>query len=186
MRYPIKSHQYTLPTIYYGLCHNDIYHRDILTMFYSWIFSYVSSESLNTKFYFNLFTKFPSNLIKFLRIFLLVAIALAGFWGFCVGSVIIVILLLTNSTVNGKRNYLYPLIPFNGRALVSLVFRVKKKDVNWFFRGLSAPFIIVRVYIIKRKRFEREKIKKMRKKCGLHPKKLIKTLKMTVKRDIFV
>ena len=68
--------------------------------------------------------------IKFLRIFLLIATALAGFWGFCVGSVIIIILLLTNSTVNGKRNYLYPLIPFNGRALVSLIFRVKKKNVN--------------------------------------------------------
>lgn len=67
--------------------------------------------------------------IKFLRIFLLVATALAGFWGFCAGVVIILILLLTNSTVNGKRNYLYPLIPFNGHALVSLVFRVKKKDI---------------------------------------------------------
>lgn len=67
--------------------------------------------------------------IKFLRIFLLIATALAGFWGFCAGVVIILILLLTNSTVNGKRNYLYPLIPFNGRALVSLVFRVKKKDI---------------------------------------------------------
>lgn len=67
--------------------------------------------------------------IKFLRIFLLIATALAGFWGFCAGVVIILILLLTNSTVNGKRNYLYPLIPFNGRALVSLVLRVKKKDI---------------------------------------------------------
>jgi len=67
--------------------------------------------------------------IKFLRIFLLIATALAGFWGFCAGVVIILILLLTNSTVNGKRNYLYPLIPFNGHALVSLVLRVKKKDI---------------------------------------------------------
>ena len=68
--------------------------------------------------------------IKFLRIFLLIAIAVAGFWGFCAGVVIIIILLLTNSTLNGKRNYLYPLIPFNGRALISLIFRVKKKDAN--------------------------------------------------------
>ena len=68
--------------------------------------------------------------IKFLRIFLLIAIALAGFWGFLVGGVAIIVLLLTNSTVNGKRNYLYPLIPFDGRALISLVFRVKKKDLN--------------------------------------------------------
>lgn len=64
MRYPTKSHQYTLPTIYYGVCHNDIYHREVLTMFYSLIFSYVSSEYL-IKFGFNLFTKVPSKLIKF-------------------------------------------------------------------------------------------------------------------------
>ena len=68
--------------------------------------------------------------IKFLRIFLLIAIALAGFWGFLVGCAVIIVLLLTNSTVNGRRNYLYPLIPFNGRALISLIFRVKKKDAN--------------------------------------------------------
>ena len=68
--------------------------------------------------------------IKFLRIFLLIAIAVAGFWGFLVGCAVIIVLLLTNSTVNGRRNYLYPLIPFNGRALISLIFRVKKKDAN--------------------------------------------------------
>ncbi len=68
--------------------------------------------------------------IKFLRILLLVAIAFAGFWGFCAGWLIILVLLVTNSTVNGRRNYLYPLIPFDGRALISLVFRVKKKDAD--------------------------------------------------------
>ena len=39
---------------------------------------------------------------------------------------IIVILIATNSTANGKRNYLYPLIPFKAKALKSLVLRVKK------------------------------------------------------------
>ncbi len=66
--------------------------------------------------------------IKFLRIFLLIMTGIFGFWGFCAGAVIIVILLVTNSTLNGKRNYLYPLIPFNGRALLSLIVRVKKKS----------------------------------------------------------
>ncbi len=66
--------------------------------------------------------------IKFLRIFILILTGIFGFWGFCVGFVITVILLLTNTTVNGKRNYLYPLIPFNGKALLSLVVRVKKKS----------------------------------------------------------
>ena len=37
-----------------------------------------------------------------------------------------VILLATNSTVNGKHHYLYPIIPFRPRALKTLLFRVKK------------------------------------------------------------
>ena len=65
---------------------------------------------------------------KFLRMFLLATTAIFKFWGFVAGVVIILVLLVTNKTVNGKRSYLYPLIPFNGRALASLLFRVKKKD----------------------------------------------------------
>ena len=65
---------------------------------------------------------------KFLRMFLLAATAIFKFWGFAVGVVVILVLLATNKTVNGKRSYLYPLIPFDGRALASLLFRVKKKD----------------------------------------------------------
>ncbi len=66
--------------------------------------------------------------IKFLRIFLLTLTAIFGFWGFCAGFVISVILAATNKTVNGKRNYLYPLIPFHGKALLSMLVRVKKRD----------------------------------------------------------
>ena len=64
--------------------------------------------------------------IKFLRILLLVTTAIFGFWGYVGGFLIIVILIATNSTANGKRNYLYPLIPFKAKALKSLVLRVKK------------------------------------------------------------
>ena len=66
--------------------------------------------------------------IKFLRIFLLIVTGIFGFWGFCAGFVITIILVTTNSTVNGKRNYLYPLIPFHGKALLSMIVRVKKKS----------------------------------------------------------
>ena len=52
--------------------------------------------------------------------------AIGGYWGFGAGLVGIVILLLVNVTVTGKRHYLYPLIPFDGKALRSLFFRVKK------------------------------------------------------------
>ena len=67
--------------------------------------------------------------IKFLRILLLISIAIFGFWGFVGGLILCLVLLLTNRTVNGKHNYLYPLLPFRGRALASLLFRVKKRDV---------------------------------------------------------
>ncbi len=65
--------------------------------------------------------------IKFLRILLLVLTAIFGFWGFVGGFVLVLVLVATNSTVNGKRNYLYPLIPFHGKALLSLLVRVKKR-----------------------------------------------------------
>jgi stage V sporulation protein AF len=66
--------------------------------------------------------------IKFMRIFLLVLTSLFGIWGYLAGFVVIIALLATNSTVNGRRNYLYPLIPFKPKALKTLIFRTKKKD----------------------------------------------------------
>lgn len=65
--------------------------------------------------------------IKFLRIMLLILTSLFGIWGYAGGFVLILILCATNATLNGKRNYLYPLIPFNAKALRTLVFRVKKE-----------------------------------------------------------
>ena len=66
--------------------------------------------------------------IKFMRIMLLILTAIFGVWGFIAGTLIICVLLLTNKTVNGKRSYLYPLIPFDYKALKSLFVRVKKYD----------------------------------------------------------
>ena len=63
---------------------------------------------------------------KFMRMGLLILTAIAGIWGFGLGVVGIGVLLLTNVTVTGKRHYLYPLIPFDGKALKSLFFRVRK------------------------------------------------------------
>lgn len=65
--------------------------------------------------------------IKFLRIFLLIATALLGVWGFFGGFAVCCVLVATNSTVNGKRRYLYPLVPFNWNAFKTLLFRTKKK-----------------------------------------------------------
>ncbi len=66
--------------------------------------------------------------IKFMRILLVILTAIFGLGGYIGGSLIILIFLLTNKTVNGKRSYLYPLIPFNYKALKSLFVRVKKYD----------------------------------------------------------
>ena len=63
---------------------------------------------------------------KFLRIGLLLLVRFLGAPGLGLGCVGIALLLLTNRTVDGKHSYLYPLIPFNGRALFSLFVRLKK------------------------------------------------------------
>lgn len=65
---------------------------------------------------------------KFMRILLTVLTATLNIWGFGIGTMIILILLVTNKTVNHKRSYLYPLIPFNFKAFKSLFIRVKKHD----------------------------------------------------------
>ena len=64
---------------------------------------------------------------KFMRIMLIVLIQLLNFIGFAVGLGIFFLLLATNKTVNGRRSYLYPLIPFNGRALLSQTVRLGKR-----------------------------------------------------------
>ncbi len=65
---------------------------------------------------------------KYLRVLTLTLAALFDLWGFLTAIVIAVLLITTNKTANGKRNYLYPLIPFDGRALMKLFFRMKKDD----------------------------------------------------------
>ena len=65
---------------------------------------------------------------KFLRIGLLILTALFSVWGYVAGTLLIALLLATNKTVNGGRRYLYPLVPFNGRALLTLLIRRKKRS----------------------------------------------------------
>lgn len=59
---------------------------------------------------------------KIFRLMLLVLIALWNMVGFIIGIAVILLLMLTTETVTGKR-YLYPLIPFNGKALMRQIFR---------------------------------------------------------------
>ncbi|MBQ3528710.1 MAG: spore germination protein [Clostridia bacterium] len=64
---------------------------------------------------------------KYMRMLTLLLTALFGLWGLLSGIIITFILVATNKTVNGKRNYLYPLVPFNAKALARLFFRLKKR-----------------------------------------------------------
>ena len=65
--------------------------------------------------------------LKFMRILLLTLIAFFNIWGFAAGVLIVLILIVSNRTVNGTHSYLYPLIPFSGKALLSLFIRRKKQ-----------------------------------------------------------
>lgn len=59
---------------------------------------------------------------KLLRVALLLVTAAFDVWGFCLGVVGIFILLCTTKPLVGK-GYLYPLVPFNGKALLRLLVR---------------------------------------------------------------
>jgi stage V sporulation protein AF len=65
---------------------------------------------------------------KFMRMIILLLTALFGIVGFSVGIGVVFVMIATNKTVNGNRSYLYPLIPFNGKALARLFLRLKKND----------------------------------------------------------
>ena len=59
---------------------------------------------------------------KLLRVALLLVTAAFDVWGFCLGVLGIFILLCTTKPLVGK-GYLFPLIPFNGKALLRLLIR---------------------------------------------------------------
>ena len=64
---------------------------------------------------------------KMFRILLLVLVGLAGIWGFVGGIVLLLITVATTRTAAGG-GYLYPLIPFNGHAILRLLFR---RSISW-------------------------------------------------------
>ena len=65
---------------------------------------------------------------KFMRLILLVLTWFFNIWGFLAGVILVCALIASNKTLNGKHSYLYPLVPFNGKALARMLFRVKKND----------------------------------------------------------
>ncbi len=65
---------------------------------------------------------------KFMRVFLLVTTAIFGLYGFIGGLAATVLFVVFNNSVEGGRGYLYPLVPFNARAMKRLLFRVREKS----------------------------------------------------------
>ncbi len=65
---------------------------------------------------------------KFMRMIILGLVALFGVYGFIAGFLIFCAAVASNSTVAGMRSYLYPLIPFNGKAMLRHFFRFRKSD----------------------------------------------------------
>ncbi len=61
---------------------------------------------------------------KFMRMLMLLLTALFDLPGYIASYFIIAILIVSNNTVDGSRSYLYPLIPFDKKALMRLVFRL--------------------------------------------------------------
>ncbi|MBR2461133.1 MAG: spore germination protein [Clostridia bacterium] len=63
--------------------------------------------------------------IKFMRLLLLILTAFLGGWGLLAGTLVMIFLIAQNGTVFSYKGYLYPLVPFNGKALKSLIVRRK-------------------------------------------------------------
>lgn len=60
--------------------------------------------------------------IKISRTFILILCALFKFWGLVIGTLIVFAVIASTKTIDGYK-YLYPLIPFNKKALKSLLYR---------------------------------------------------------------
>ena len=65
--------------------------------------------------------------LKFIRMLTLIFVYFLGIWGFVLGFLLLCVLVATNTTVTDG-GYLYPLVPFNFKAIKKLIFRGRKRD----------------------------------------------------------
>ncbi|MCI8647171.1 MAG: spore germination protein [Firmicutes bacterium] len=63
--------------------------------------------------------------VKFIRILILIGAAVYGIWGAAIGLALGLLWVATTKTIGGT-SYLYPLVPFNKRALKKLIFRTRE------------------------------------------------------------
>ena len=69
--------------------------------------------------------------LKFMRLQLLILTQIFGLWGYIAGILVTFCAVAFNKTLSG-RNYLYPLIPWDGRQLIKRLFRV---SLQWSERN---------------------------------------------------
>lgn len=67
--------------------------------------------------------------LKFMRVFILVGVAILGLWGAIAAMIINLTILLKTKNIVGT-SYLYPLLPFHWETLRHLIFRTKKPKKN--------------------------------------------------------
>ena len=66
--------------------------------------------------------------LKFFRMITLVLTGFFGIFGLTGGTLLLVLALLTNHTIDGKRRYLYPLIPFDKKVLKRQLLRLRRDE----------------------------------------------------------
>jgi len=66
--------------------------------------------------------------LKFFRIITVVLTGFLGLFGLIAGTLFLIIALLTNRTLDGRRRYLYPLIPFNWKVLKCQLLRLRRDE----------------------------------------------------------
>jgi stage V sporulation protein AF len=75
--------------------------------------------------------------LRLYRIFLIVLTAVWGKWGFAIGVILVIFSVISTPTFGGM-SYFWPLFPFNGAALRSLLFRqptAKAQPSKIWYRG---------------------------------------------------
>ena len=66
--------------------------------------------------------------LKFFRIITVILTGFFGLFGLITGTIILIIALLSNHTLDGRRRYLYPLIPFNWKILKRQLLRLRRDE----------------------------------------------------------
>ena len=66
--------------------------------------------------------------LKFFRIITVILTGFFGIWGLITGTILLFLALLSNHTIDGRRRYLYPLIPFDWKILKRQLLRLRRDE----------------------------------------------------------